>query len=257
MHLAAHITDCIQNHGPVYSFWLFAFERMNGIMGSMPTNNHQIPVQLMRKLTCMQVTDASQWPSEFETEFTSVLNKLPRECGSLAPTVEHVSSNIQPLPPISERVFDDLERDHIRNLLNSSYPNFEVLRLHKTMHAVALSTIKLASKNSRYGNCSKIIARHKVVEILRFVKCYILIKENDHEETTELWLVKCSPYMEHPCKTYYGYPTQVWASTLENNYDFYKIDEITDRVIHAQTKVNFGPPVGEDSVLIISTIPLA
>ncbi len=103
MHLAAHITDCIQNHGPVYSFWLFAFERMNGIMGSMPTNNHQIPVQLMRKLTCMQVTDASQWPSEFETEFTSVLNKLPRECGSLAPTVEHVSSNIQPLPPISER----------------------------------------------------------------------------------------------------------------------------------------------------------
>ncbi len=110
----------------------------------MPTNNHRIPVQLMRKLTCMQVTDASQWPSEFETEFTSVLNKLPRECGSLAPTVEHVSSKIEALPPISERVFDDLERDHIRNLLNSTHPNFEVLRLHKTMHAVALSNIKLA-----------------------------------------------------------------------------------------------------------------
>ncbi len=141
MNLAAHITDCIQNHGPVYYFWLFAFDRMNGIMGSMPTNNHQIPVQLMRKLTCMQVTDASQWPSEFEMKFTSVLNTFPRECGSLAPTVEHVSSKIQLLPPISERVFDDLERDHIRNLLNSTYPNFEVLRLHKTKHAVALSTI--------------------------------------------------------------------------------------------------------------------
>ncbi len=39
--------------------------------------------------------------------------------------------------------------------------------------------------------------------------------------------------------------------------DFYKIDEIADRVIHAQRKVNFGPLVGEDSVLIISPIPLA
>ncbi len=24
MHLAAHLTDCIRNHGPVYGFWLFA-----------------------------------------------------------------------------------------------------------------------------------------------------------------------------------------------------------------------------------------
>ena len=29
MHLAAHIIECIKDHGPVYSFWLFAFERMN------------------------------------------------------------------------------------------------------------------------------------------------------------------------------------------------------------------------------------
>ena len=34
MHLAAHLTDCVRNHGPVYAFWLFAFERMNGIASS-------------------------------------------------------------------------------------------------------------------------------------------------------------------------------------------------------------------------------
>ena len=50
MHLATHIIECIKDHGPVYSFWLFAFKRMNGKMGS-------IPIQLMRKLTCMQTTD--------------------------------------------------------------------------------------------------------------------------------------------------------------------------------------------------------
>ena len=36
MHLAAHIIECIKDHGPVYSFWLFAFKRMNGIMASIP-----------------------------------------------------------------------------------------------------------------------------------------------------------------------------------------------------------------------------
>ncbi len=40
MHLAAHLTDCIRKHGPVYGFWLFAFECMNGIAGSFHTNTH-------------------------------------------------------------------------------------------------------------------------------------------------------------------------------------------------------------------------
>ncbi len=57
MHLAAHLTDCIRNHGPVYGFWLFAFERMNDIAGSFHANTHNITIQIMRKLTSMQSTD--------------------------------------------------------------------------------------------------------------------------------------------------------------------------------------------------------
>ena len=48
MHLAAHITDCIRDHGPVYAFWLYAFERMNGVLGSFHTSNHDVTIQLMR-----------------------------------------------------------------------------------------------------------------------------------------------------------------------------------------------------------------
>ena len=33
MHLHTHITDCILDYGPVYSFWLYSFERYNGILG--------------------------------------------------------------------------------------------------------------------------------------------------------------------------------------------------------------------------------
>jgi hypothetical protein len=31
MHLHGHLLDCILDFGPVYSFWLFSFERQNGI----------------------------------------------------------------------------------------------------------------------------------------------------------------------------------------------------------------------------------
>ena len=258
MHLAAHITDCIADHGPVYAFWLFAFERMNGIMGTIPTNNHQIPIQLMRKLTCMQVTDRSQWPSEFKSEFSSVLSKFPQERESLAQTMDCDDSNVKPLPPVTEKVFNESKLHNIKTILNAHKigSNFEVLRLHKSMQGIVLAGTKLASKSSRYGNISKIIIKEKLFEIIRFVKCYVLIKEENHTETLEVWLVKSSPYMEHPCQSWFGYPTQVWTSVLENDYQFYMIEEITDRVVHAKAKINFGRPFGEDNVLIVSPLPM-
>ena len=45
MHLHGHLMECISDYGPVNSFWCFAFERMNGILGSYHTNNHNISVQ--------------------------------------------------------------------------------------------------------------------------------------------------------------------------------------------------------------------
>lgn len=37
LHLHAHLKACILDYGPVYSFWLFSFERMNGVLGSFRT----------------------------------------------------------------------------------------------------------------------------------------------------------------------------------------------------------------------------
>ena len=49
MHLHCHLSKCLENFGPVYGFWLFSFERYNGILGNYPTNNRSIEIQLMRK----------------------------------------------------------------------------------------------------------------------------------------------------------------------------------------------------------------
>lgn len=49
MHLHGHLLDCLFDFGPIYSFWLFSFERENGILGSYLTNRKQIEAQVMKK----------------------------------------------------------------------------------------------------------------------------------------------------------------------------------------------------------------
>jgi hypothetical protein len=42
MHLHGHLYDCLLDFGPVYSFWLFSFERENGVTGLVSIENDMI-----------------------------------------------------------------------------------------------------------------------------------------------------------------------------------------------------------------------
>ena len=35
IHLLLHITECCRDYGPVYLFWCYSFERMNGVLGEI------------------------------------------------------------------------------------------------------------------------------------------------------------------------------------------------------------------------------
>ena len=51
MHLHMYIKDCILDYGPIiYSFWLFSFEKCNGIICSLPTNKRNNDKSLSDKL---------------------------------------------------------------------------------------------------------------------------------------------------------------------------------------------------------------
>lgn len=49
MHKHLHLKQCILDFGPIYGFWCFPFERFNGKLGSFPTNNKNIELQIARK----------------------------------------------------------------------------------------------------------------------------------------------------------------------------------------------------------------
>ena len=34
LHLSLHLCECLHDYGPLYAFWYFSFERMNGILGN-------------------------------------------------------------------------------------------------------------------------------------------------------------------------------------------------------------------------------
>ena len=56
MHLHLHLCRCLQDFGPGHAFWLYAFERYNGILGSFHTNNTRIESQLVQKFLESQST---------------------------------------------------------------------------------------------------------------------------------------------------------------------------------------------------------
>ena len=47
-HLHLHYSQCLKDYGPCYGYWLFSFERYNGILGKYHTNRKSIEAQLMQ-----------------------------------------------------------------------------------------------------------------------------------------------------------------------------------------------------------------
>lgn len=62
MHMHTHLCERVLDFGPVYAFWLFSFERYNGIVGSFQTNNRSIELQFMRKFLRDQTVQEVAFP---------------------------------------------------------------------------------------------------------------------------------------------------------------------------------------------------
>ena len=55
MHLHLHLIKTLLDFGPAHASWCYAFERFNGLLGSYSTNNKDIELQIIRRLSEHQV----------------------------------------------------------------------------------------------------------------------------------------------------------------------------------------------------------
>lgn len=77
MHLHCHLKDVILDYGPVYAFWLFSYERFNGILQHQPTNNHCLEIQVMRRFLQDNNAYSFQPPEDFQAELDNLCNFKP------------------------------------------------------------------------------------------------------------------------------------------------------------------------------------
>ena len=112
MHLHGHLKECILDFEPVYTFWLFSFERLNGVLGSYHTNCKNISSQLMRRFTSGQYLGVDNWPAEFNDQFYPLLVQHTNNKGSLqASSLEEALKlaqlvTIEPSPPVVEDAWE-------------------------------------------------------------------------------------------------------------------------------------------------------
>ena len=130
IHLHGHLKDCITDFGPVYSFWLFSFERLNGVLGSYHTNCHDISLQLMRRFLLNRGYGCNNWPQEYASDFSSLLSHCPYTKGSLRAAEECTNQEIEALPPVAECAWLPHEKDALNHICkdmakSSSYPYFK------------------------------------------------------------------------------------------------------------------------------------
>lgn len=79
MHLHGHLKAVMDDFGPLHGFWLFAYERYNGILGNYPNNNKAIEPQLMKKFLNDNALMLVQPPNEFSEDFHVHFKRIERE----------------------------------------------------------------------------------------------------------------------------------------------------------------------------------
>lgn len=253
-----HLKECIVDFGPVYAFWLFGCERLNGIMGSYHTNNRNISVQLTRRfLDSVQYTYCN-WPREVSAEFVPLLEQFRYNQGSLLQAHFDTSEKeIIPLSPVKEVCLDaahvDLvQRAFARNNARSGIP----LLLYKHAEGLKTGSYMIGSNSSRYFRSSVVFATKNKGEALSlaqveyFAQCSIVVSSSNNQLHTE-WLAAVSWFEVHPFRVWFGNPTEVWCST-QTSFEFIPICDIKHRAIYTKASVDFGRWVGTDTVLVAS-----
>ncbi len=96
-HMTCHLRECVEDFGPVHSYWLFAFERINGYLGDYQTNFKGIEVTLMRKFLADRelATKAMGLPESF---YESCSIPVAKMCSTKPNEIMRVSVHTQSIP---------------------------------------------------------------------------------------------------------------------------------------------------------------
>ena len=265
MHLHGHLKECILDFGPIYAFWLFSFERLNGVLGSYHTNCHDISVQLMRRYISNDYHNVYNWPTEYKDQFSSLLTSHQYEKGSLlSQTLEECLtqiSKIKPFPPVHEVAWERHQKRELDELVSSfiGHNNYTILTLYEKATALSIDGCVMGSIGSRFVTTAHVMAIHPkypgqiyLTKIEHFAK--LNVKDDVKGCTQSIWTACVSFYYEHDHKVWFGGPTQVWSKATSPDQYYISLSDIKTRVAYCESDVDFGRIIGCQSVFVVSLL---
>ena len=243
MHMHAHLRTCIEDYGPMHGFWLYAFERYNGVLGSIPNNNRTIEVQLMNRFTSDNNMLCTSLPCEFRDCFEQHFTQR-KLVGSVAETVNPqtlqlssewtLGSNVVLPPNRSRCMLDDIQLSHLPKLLCKLYSvsssSIDIPSFCWKYRTIELNGKQLGSYRSRSvaSSCVLVLWKRDVlgapiasgitlpVDPLRAARInfFLLHKASINGTPHEHLLASLSWFLYHPKFDSKGKPITVWCHDL-------------------------------------------
>ena len=268
IHMHAHLRECLLDYGPPQSFWLFAFERYNGILENLPTNNRSIEIQVMRRFIENNTAMVETLPEEYQEDFASVL--LPQR------VVGILRDNLQiPLPSALLSQSSALsywcmhsEQELPKYSSRGIFTQVQVVRLKKLyseLIGISGAEIEVPSafvKYQQFPVCGKLVGacksrsnssplvlairkqgtEERPASVKYFAKHIVTIQ---YVQYTFL-LFHCWWYKPRIDKDVFGKPVTVWESDiyeLDDHYSIIPIQAITHRTISLVDTISNGETV--------------
>ena len=251
MHMSCHIRECILDYGPLNNFWLFSFERFNGILGTLPNNNRSIEVQMMRRFLSDTDSMRTKLPNDYKEHFEEIfqLNKTfvgtlgqnePDNHAAEERVINEFTSGIE-LPHNSTRcVFSsseitelvehfDLDLSSADNYISSTYRKYATINIKGKTYGSFTSR----SKNASFVFVN-INAETRPAKIHFFAKVAVVLK--NVSDFHILAYISCFRY--HPEKDFCGKPVTIWDCDLFEPSQYISIKSIKSRTVSLIDKLD-------------------
>ena len=244
MHMHGHLTECIKDYGPLSSFWLFSFERFNGLLGDLPTNNRLIEMQVMQRFVQdnFYLQMLSYTPTE-SSEMNDMFKKVIVDHAHNFQSMKYQSHSASRTPSMCTSGFEYLPA-HKYTL--SSFSSLEVEALSRVYCSVyeALSIVVVEDIPQTYKKMMSVTINGQKINAGQYVfaKSVFNFKSNPREEVRTVFTdplnrparidhfavhsvsVNGSVYVHcfavaswpqhHPDINFFGKPYQIWCRSL-------------------------------------------
>lgn len=239
MHLHCHLKEALYAYGPVHNFWLYSYERYNGILESMPSNNRSLEIQLMARFykefnlyACSSQFMSDEYQEEFGELITAYLN--PKLSGSLEVTIHGRHSDVVDPRKVKnwsiqasslEIIFPKFYirsascstmLSQLKNAYISLYPNMnkEKFGINAVVRKYSSVTFEGVNFNSR--NESIVYVTDPVSLMARPVKLnYFVLHSLEYDDKVHPHAFAMVSWLkEHPARDIYGSPLEIWWKDL-------------------------------------------